>query len=70
MKTQTISIATDYIKADAFLKFSGVAATGGHAKLLIEQGNLLVNGETCTQRGRKLRAGDVIEINGRSFRIE
>lgn len=70
MQMQSISISTDYIKADAFLKFTGVASTGGHAKLLIEQGELLVNGEVCTQRGRKLRAGDVIRINGRSFRIE
>lgn len=47
-----------------FLKYSGVAATGGHAKVLIEEGDVLVNGDVETRRGRKLRGGDVVVVGG------
>ena len=55
-----IEITTEFIKLDAFLKFAGVAGTGGEAKLLISEGRIEVNGEVCTQRGKKLRPGDVV----------
>lgn len=47
-----------------FLKFSGAASTGGHAKVLIEEGDVLVNGDVERRRGRKLRAGDVVVVAG------
>ena len=56
----SILIHTDFIKLDAMLKFAGLVETGGEAKLLIQQGQVQVNGETCTQRGKKLRPGDTV----------
>ena len=51
-------ITTDSIKLDSLLKFCDVAQTGGHAKFLVQEGEVKVNGEVCTQRGRKLYPGD------------
>ena len=53
-----ISIHTEYIKLDALLKYAGLCATGGEAKTEIAAGLVTVNGEVCTMRGKKLRAGD------------
>lgn len=52
------------IKLDQFLKLADVAGTGGQAKLLIQSGRVKVNGEVETRRGRKLRAGDRVEVDG------
>jgi ribosome-associated protein len=68
-KAEKISISTEYIKLDAFLKFACIASTGGEAKLMIEDGLIKVNGEGCTQRGKKLRPGDRISVNGELFEI-
>lgn len=62
MATETIAIHTDFITLDAFLMWAGVADTGGNAKALIASGQVVVNGEPETRRGRKLRAGDKITI--------
>ena len=62
MKTEKISIKTEYIKRDSLLKFCGIAETGGHAKELIADGLVLVNGEVCTMRGKKIRNGDRVEL--------
>ena len=43
------------------LKFGGIAETGGQAKLLVQSGQIQVNGEVCTQRGKKMRAGDTAQ---------
>lgn len=48
-----IRINTDFIKLDALLKYSGMVLTGGEAKLLIQDGEVCVNGEVCTMRGKK-----------------
>ncbi len=61
MTKKIISITEPFIRLDNLLKFAGVTVTGGQAKLKIQAGEILVNGETCTQRGKKLRAGDVVE---------
>ncbi|NLW79813.1 MAG: RNA-binding S4 domain-containing protein [Ruminococcaceae bacterium] len=55
-----IPIHTAYIKLDAFLKLAALCQTGGQAKWLIQSGDVLVNGDVCTQRGKKLRPGDVV----------
>ena len=47
----------DYIRLDDLLKNVGVVNTGGHAKIIIQEGEVKVNGETCTMRGKKLRQG-------------
>ena len=60
---QTIAIKTEFIKLDALLKFSGPCETGGDAKLIIQEGRVKVNGETCTMRGKKMRPGDVACID-------
>ena len=49
---------------DQFLKREGFAATGGHAKMIIQDGLVLVNGEVETRRGRKLQLGDVVQYEG------
>ncbi len=52
-----------------FLKFSGAVATGGHAKVLIEEGEVLVNGDVERRRGRKLRAGDSVVVGAEEFLV-
>ncbi|MEF9935364.1 MAG: RNA-binding S4 domain-containing protein [Clostridium sp.] len=59
-----IEITSEFIKLDQFLKFAGVADNGSFAKMLILDGMIKVNGEVATQRGKKLRKGDVIDIEG------
>ncbi len=51
----------DYIRLDDLLKNVGVVNTGGHAKIIIQDGEVKVNGEICTMRGKKLRSGDNAE---------
>lgn len=64
MQEQTVSITTEYIKLEALLKFAGITDTGGEAKQIIQEGEVTVNGEVCTMRGKKLRPGDVAELSG------
>ena len=66
---EDIEITTEFIKLDAFLKFCGAVGTGGEAKLRIAGGEILVNGEVCTQRGKKLRDGDSISLEGQAYRV-
>ncbi len=51
----------DYIRLDDLLKNVSVVNTGGHAKIVIQDGEVKVNGEVCTMRGKKLRKGDCAE---------
>ena len=62
MITKHIKIKTGFIRMDQFLKFAGVAETGGHAKQLIQEGLILCNWEVCTQRGKKLYPGDEVTV--------
>lgn len=64
MQEEHIKITTEFIKLDALLKFAAVAETGGEAKLVIQEGRVSVNGQVCTMRGKKLRLGDRVEIDG------
>lgn len=64
-----IQITTEFIKLDALLKFAALVGTGGEAKFVIAEGLVKVNGETCTMRGKKLRAGDTVEFNGETVTI-
>lgn len=57
------------IPLGAFLKLAGAAATGGHAKLMVQEGDVRVNGEVEARRGRKLVAGDVVVAGGREYRV-
>lgn len=64
MQEEHIQIATEFIKLEALLKFAGVADTGGEAKTTIQGGAVQVNGEVCTMRGKKIRPGDTVELDG------
>jgi ribosome-associated protein len=65
-----MKIDSEYIKLDSFLKAVDVVCSGGEAKILIQDGQVLVNGGTETRRGRKLRAGDQVEIGGKKYSVE
>lgn len=64
MKKEKITLRPDeeYIRLDNALKLSGSVETGGQAKIVIQNGEVLVNGEVCTMRGKKLRRGDTAEF--------
>jgi len=66
---EKILINTEYIKLDALLKFAAAVGTGGEAKYVIAEGMVEVNGEVCTMRGKKLRAGDKVSFQGMEFEI-
>lgn len=65
-----IKIDTEFIKLDSLLKLSGVVPTGGAAKIFIQDGEVKVNGQICTMRGKKLRSGDKIEIFDEYIEVE
>ena len=64
---ETITIQTEFIKLDSFLKFCGAVGTGGEAKIAIAEGEVQVNGEVCTMRGKKLRPGDDVRFDGVTY---
>lgn len=66
---EEISITTEFIKLESFLKLANAVESGGMAKLVIQNGDVLVNGEICTMRGKKLREGDSVRFNGQSYKI-
>lgn len=65
----TITITTEYIKLQDLLKFASIASTGGEAKIMVQEGQVTVNGEVCTQRGRKIRPGDDVCANGAHYTV-
>ncbi len=69
MQTNEIKIKTEFIKLDQFLKFSGLAETGGHSKEIIAEGIVCVNGEVCLARGKKLYNGDIVEVENYRFKV-
>lgn len=69
MQKEIININEEFIRLDNLLKFSGIAHTGGMAKFMIQSGEIKVNGEVCTMRGKKMRAGDTAEYNGRLVEV-
>ncbi len=63
-------IKTEFIKLDQLLKFSGLCDTGGFAKELIQQGEVKVNGEVCTMRGKKIRSGDTVTAGEYTVKVK
>jgi ribosome-associated protein len=57
------------IKLDQFLKFIGIASTGGQAKLMIQDGDVMVNDTLETRRGRKLISGDLVKVGQQTFKV-
>lgn len=66
---QEVKINTDFIKLDSFLKWVGIASLGSEAKMMIQDGEVKVNGEVCIQRGKKLRINDEVEVQEEKFKI-
>ena len=66
---QELAIHTEYIKLQDALKYANVVYSGGEAKQLILDGQVTVNGEVCTMRGKKLRGGDKFTFMGSTFVI-
>ena len=65
-----IKIETEFIKLEQLMKFASMVQTGGEAKMLISQELVLVNGEICTQRGKKIRPGDEVEFDGETYKVK
>lgn len=68
--SEKIKISTELIKLDALLKFASLVGSGGEAKSLIQDGQVLVNGEVCTMRGKKIRPGDKVSLGGNEVTVE
>lgn len=66
---KTITIHTEFIKLQDLLKFANLVETGGMAKECIQGGEVKVNGEVCTMRGKKLRPGDVVSFDGQELTV-
>lgn len=59
-----VTITTEYIKLQDLLKLADAVSTGGEAKIRVQEGEVLVNGQVCTQRGKKIRPGDQVDYHG------
>ena len=66
---ENIAIKTEFIKLDSLLKFAGMVGTGGEAKELIAGGQVQVNGEVCTMRGKKIRPGDKVTLGDNTVSV-
>ena len=66
---ENIIITTEFIKLQDLLKFANMVCTGGEAKIIIQEGEVKVNGEVCTMRGKKIRPGDVVELGGQQLTV-
>ncbi len=64
-----VSIHTEFIKLQDAMKFANIVYSGGEAKALIQEGEVQVNGEVCTMRGKKLYNGDKFSFDGQTYLI-
>ena len=67
--TTPVAITTEFIKLEAALKYANAVESGGMAKSCIQDGEVLVNGEVCTMRGKKLYPGDAFTFMGQTYLI-
>lgn len=70
MEIKELSIKENFIRLDSVLKLAGFVSTGGHAKIVIQDNKVKVNGEICTQRGKKLFLNDTAEFEGKTLVIK
>ena len=68
-RAEEVPIHTEYIRLQDFLKFAGLAETGGAAKIMVQGGEVRVNGEICRERGRKLRPGASVSCPAGQARV-
>ena len=66
---EALAIHTEFIKLQDALKYANAVESGGMAKMVIQEGDVLVNGEVCTMRGKKLYPGDHFSFNGDTYVI-
>ena len=64
-----MTITTEFIKLQDLLKLANAVGTGGEAKIVIQNGDVLVNGEVCTMRGKKIRPGDTVAFDGKELSV-
>lgn len=69
-KEISVPITTEFIKLESFLKLANAVESGGMAKNLIQNGEVLVNGESCTMRGKKLYDGDKVVFDGVTYLVK
>lgn len=70
MKVDKIKIDSEFIRLQDLLKLSGACSTGGMAKIVIQNGEVWVNDEICTMRGKKLRHGDTVKYDDIRIEVE
>lgn len=70
MKVEKVKIDSEFIRLQDLLKLTGLCSTGGMAKVVIQNGEVLVNNEVCIMRGKKLRAGDEAQFNDIKIVVE
>ena len=66
---ETITITTEFIRLQDLMKLADLVSSGGEAKVLIQDGQVAVNGEICLQRGKKLQPGDTVQFGGRTCTV-
>lgn len=64
-----ITITTEFIKLQDLLKLANLVGTGGEAKIVIQNGDVSVNGEVCAMRGKKIRPGDTVAFDGKELTV-
>ena len=64
-----ITITTEFIKLQDLLKLANLVGTGDEAKIVIQNGDVSVNGEVCTMRGKKIRPGDTVAFDGKELTV-
>lgn len=70
MQQRSVTIHTEFIKLEALLKLANLIGSGGEAKVLIQEGQVSVNGEVCPMRGKKLRPGDRITFQDQEILVQ
>ena len=66
---KTVTITTEFIKLQDLLKFANLVETGGEAKERVQSGEVIVNSEVCTMRGKKIRPGDDVCFDGQHYTV-
>ena len=67
--TELVTIKGEFIRLDDLLKLTGAVVTGGHAKVVIQEGEVSLNGEVCLMRGKKIRRGDKVSFGGNDYTV-
>lgn len=64
-----IEINSEYIRLDTLMKLAGMVSMGGEAKHFIQDGHVMLNGDVCTQRTKKIRPGDEVKFDGETIGV-